>query len=253
MICAGATALIPLYLSGELDEPRAREFAKHIQNCPECAREVSLQMAMDARLRAAVLAEPVDSRIIEARVLQNIAAGSKDRRRTWRGGLAAAAILVVGVSVGYTGYRGYRAIRPSQPSEEFAAAARDHHTEVVDGQPRKWRMDLVSVSDLALREGVSNAMIRAIAPAGYHFRQARLCKLHGTLYLHLVYADTTGDQNVSVFLDGQEPGRAEKIYAASVGAENVAGFQNGHIRAVIVTDQSGDAAVRFARFAASVI
>jgi hypothetical protein len=252
MNCADATALIPLYLSGELGgeqgESRLREFGKHLQHCEECAREVSLQMAMDARLRAAVLADAVDSRATEVRVLRSIAAGSAQRRRAWSLALAAAAVVAVGAAI----FAGYGEVSARNAVRLVAAAAKDHRIEIVDGQPRRWQTDLASINELALREGISSAMIPAIAPAGYYFREAKLCRLDGAVYLHLVYSDGTGSRKVSVFLDGEDSSY-EKIYGVTVGAEHVAGFENGHCRVVIVTDQAGDAALRFAQYAARVI
>ena len=258
MTCADAAALIPLYLTGELDSgelsgSRTREFAEHTQSCVECAREVSRQMALDARLRAAVLAEPVDSSAIESRVMARIEAGNASQTKAWRWSAAAAAIaavLVLGLTIGYTGYR---AMVPPKATGVFAAAARDHRMEIVDRQPRRWRTDLASVNDLAAREGISTGIVSKIAPAGYRFQQAKLCKLDGVLYLHLVYSDSSGAKNFSVFLDGQDQHHVEEIYASRLGAEHVAGFETDRLRAVIVTDQSGDAALTFARFAASVI
>jgi hypothetical protein len=203
-------------------------------------------MAMDARLRAAVLADAVDSRAVGARVLHSIAAKSAHRPRVFRWALATAAVLALGVT-------GYRSLLTAKANGTFVAAAKDHHTEVIDKSPRKWRSDLVAVDQLAVREGVSSAMIQAIAPPGYHFEQARLCRLDGTVYLHLVYSDAAGKRDFSVFLDGKDRSHDEKIYAASIGAEHVAGFEDGHVKAVIVTDQSGDSALRFAQYAVSVI
>jgi len=240
---------MPLYFTGELDEARAREFAKHTQSCPECARELSRQMAVDARLRAAVLAEPADTAAIESRVKQSIAAQATSRRSARRWALtavAAAAVVVIG-------YAGYWALLPPKPSPAFAAAARDHHMEIVEGQPRRWRTDIASVSDLAAREGISTAAISRIAPPDYHFQQARLCRLDGVIYLHLVYSDNTGTRTFSMFLNGQNQNHVGKVYASSLGAEHVAGFEDGHVTAMVVTGQAGDAALKIARFAASAI
>jgi anti-sigma factor RsiW len=255
MICSDVSSLIPLYLTGELDEARARELNRHMRDCAECASEVSQQAAFDARLRAAVLAEPVDSKPVETRVLQTIAA--EKRPGTWRWGLTAAGIAAALVA-GVTGVLGYRAAFSHNfatvATGAVAAAARDHRMEIVDRQPRRWRTDLASVNELAAREGISTAMIAAIAPADYHFQEGKLCKLDGQIYLHLVYSDLTGKRNFSLFLDRQNDGTGKKaIYSASLGAECIAGFAKDRHNAMVVTDQSPDAALQFARFAASVI
>jgi anti-sigma factor RsiW len=181
--------------------------------------------------------------------MQAIAAEKTSHAQTRRWALtasAAAAVLVIG-------FAGYRAMLPPKTSGAFAAAALDHHAEIVQGQPRRWRTDSASVSELAARKGISSAMISRIAPAGYQFQEAKLCRLDGIVYLHLVYADAAGNRKFSVFLNGQDQRRIEKVYASRVGAEHVAGFEDGHVKAMVVTDQSGDAALKFAQFAASVI
>jgi anti-sigma factor RsiW len=252
MTCSDVTSLIPLYLSGELEDDGAREFHRHVRNCANCAREISEHATLDSRLRADVLAEPVDSRAVEAHVRQFIAAETSSRATAWRWGFAGAGIAAVAVM----GVFGYRAAFPhSVPaSGTFAAAAEDHRMEIVEKQPRRWRTDLTSVSELAAREGISTSMISAIAPPDYHFQEGKLCRLDGRIYLHLVYSDSTGNRNYSVFLDGQSSsGGRRGVYSSNVGAEHVAGFESGPLKAMVVTDQSEEAARQFARFAASVI
>jgi anti-sigma factor RsiW len=245
MTCSDAASLIPLYLTGELDEARTHEFLRHTHVCADCAREASEQAAFDARMRAAILSEPVDPAAVERRVVQKIAAEKATRTRRW--GFAAAGIAAL-LTIGVYGYF----FRPGA-TRTLAAAARDHRLEIEDHQPRKWRTDLVSVTEVAAREGISTSEITRLAPASYHFEEGKLCLLNGRLYLHLVYADAAGDRKVSVFLDGRNQHTGMPVNTSTFGAENVAGFSTGSVTAMVVTDQSRDAAREFARYAAAAI
>src|SRR5579872_5400060 len=61
MNCADIVALSPLYLSGELDEVRAKEFQAHLISCASCCRELGLQAELDARLRNCIFAADVST------------------------------------------------------------------------------------------------------------------------------------------------------------------------------------------------
>jgi hypothetical protein len=131
----------------------------------------------------------------------------------------------------------------------YAAAARDHRIEIVELQPRKWLTDRAAIAAMAQREGVPDSAIDRIEPAGYRLARAKLCFLDGRIFLHLVYASDAG--RLSVFLRPAD--RIEAVHAERHGAEYAAGFQDRKVNAVFVTEQSGDAVVRFARSAAAVI
>jgi anti-sigma factor RsiW len=237
MNCAAVLNLAPLYLTGELEPERAGEVAAHIRDCASCAWELGQQRALDALVRETVLAEMVDSSRVERKV--RVVIGTPVRRspaRKWFALAGLAAVLLLAVFL-------MRA-RPV-----YAAAAKDHRLEIVELQPRHWSTDRASIAALAQREGVPDSAIDGIAPAGYHLAQGKLCFLDGKIFLHLVYADDAG--RVSVFLRPAD--RVEAVHAESDGAEHVAGFQDRTVSALFVTEQAGDAAVRFARSAAAVI
>jgi anti-sigma factor RsiW len=238
MNCAAVLNLAPLYLTGELEPERAGEVAAHIKNCASCAWELGQQKALDAVVRETVLAEDVDSSRVEhsVRLVVGEAVGPGSARR-WMFAMAGlAAVLLLAVFL-------MRA-RPV-----YAAAATDHRLEIVELQPRQWSTDRTAIAALAQRQGVSEAAIDRIAPAGYHLAQGKLCFLDGKIFLHLVYASDAG--KVSVFLRPAD--RVEAVHAERHGAEYAAGFQDRNVSAVFVTEQSGDAAMRFAKSAAAII
>jgi anti-sigma factor RsiW len=247
MNCAAVLNLAPLYLAGELEPERASEVAEHIKGCASCAWELGQQKALDAVLREAVLTEEVDSSRVEHNVRlavgSTVGAVSEPRSvRRWvfaLAGLAAALLLAV-------------FLMRARPV--YAAAAEDHRLEIVELRPRQWSTDRASIAALAQHQGVSDSVIDRIAPAGYHLAQGKLCFLDGKIFLHLVYAngvDETKPGKLSVFLRPAD--RIEAAHTERHGAEHVAGFQDQKLSALFVTEQSGDAAMRFARSAAAVI
>jgi hypothetical protein len=193
-------------------------------------------------LRAAVLAEDVDSSRVERNVRLVVGdprglPASRASGMRWMFALAgvAAALLVV--------------VFLMRARPVYAAAAVDHRLEIVELQPRQWSTDRTAIAALAQRQGVPDSTIDRIAPAGYRLAQGKLCFLDGKIFLHLVYASDAG--KVSVFLRAAD--RVEAVHAESHGAEHVAGFQDQRLSALFVTEQSGDAAIRIARSAQAVI
>ena len=238
MNCAAVLNLAPLYLTGELDPERASEVALHIKDCAPCARELVQQKAFDSMLRETMLAEHVDSARVEHNV--RLVVGEQSRQgspRRWM--LAVASLAAVSLL----------AVFLTKARPVYAAAAKDHRLEIVELQPRQWSTDRTAIAGMAQRQGVPDSAIDHIAPAGYHLAQGKLCFLDGRVFLHLVYADDLG--RVSVFLRPAD--RVEAVHAENHGAEHVAGFQDRKLSALFVTEQAGDAAVRFARAAAAVI
>jgi hypothetical protein len=237
MNCAAVLNLAPLYLTGELEPERADEVAAHITDCASCAWELGQQKALDAVLRETVLAEEVDSSRVEHNV-RLVVGEPVGPAPLWRwfavAGVAAALLLAV-------------FLMRARPV--YAAAAKDHRLEIVELQPRRWSTDRVSIAAMAQRQGVPDSVIDGLAPAGYHLAQGKLCFLDGKVFLHLVYANNAGA--LSVFLRPAD--RIEGVHAERHGAEHVAGFQDQKLNAVFVTEQPGDAAVRFAKSAAAVI
>lgn len=239
MNCTNVLELAPLYLTGELEPGRAEQVSAHLEACPSCAREIAQQRTFDSLLRRSVLAEPADSSRVERSVRQIIA---NESRRRWLGVAGIAAALLLAALGTWVALR-QRAI------PVYAAAARDHRIEIVDGQPRQWFTDRTSIGSLARAQGVPDSAIDAMAPAGYRLEKGKVCRLDGQLFLHLVYVN--GAANFSIFL--RRAGGGGRWHTESRGAEHVAGFEEHQLAALVVTEQGGDAAERVARSAASVL
>ena len=239
MNCTDVLEFAPLYLSGELDPARGEQFRVHLRVCPSCAHKMEEQKAFDSLFRESVLADPVDSASIERRVWHAIAGES---RRRWLAGTAVAATLLLGALA-------IRTAMAPQITPIFTAAARDHHVEIVDAQPREWLTNRNQIGALAGGQGVSLSTLDAIGTAGYHLQRIRLCFLNGRLFLHLVYINGSG--NLSVYLRRDKGLR--NLHTEIHGPEYVAGFQGHQLMALVVTNQSGTAAERLARSAAAIL
>jgi anti-sigma factor RsiW len=255
MNCTDISELAPLYIAAELDSQRAAEFDAHLKTCPTCMAELETQARLDARFREALLADEVDvSRVnrrirelIAAEPLAGTAAPVRPKLSRWMTaamGVAAAFLLLAA---------GYLLI-PGRVARVYADAATDHRTEVVEQQPRHWITDPAAIAALGEKLGISDAVPSELR-SGYHLERAKICRLDGRFYLHLVYSD--GSQEFSLFLrprDGQQLSGSIRgvangrfLRASSAGSEHMASFETSHLTAVVATDQPAGAALHFAK------
>ncbi len=240
MNCADVVTLSPLYLAGELDPSRAAEFQTHLETCPACARAIASQTELDARLREAVLAQDPDPASVNRRIRMRIA---HPRWIIRAAGIAAALLLA---SLGYTVWSNGRV------SQLYSDAALDHRREVIDHKQRTWATDRAAIDGLAQRHGLSASVLARLAFPGYRLDRGKLCRLAGRVYLHLVYSN--GSSEFSVFLR-QPSGEPvpNTLQSADRGEEHLASAKTDILAAVVVTDQSTDAARQFAGLTASIL
>lgn len=249
MNCEDVSMLTPLYLAGDLDPVRMELFSAHVNSCQACACELGQQAAFDASLRTGILAENIDTTRIDRHIRRLIAPPTASHNtRRWLLAAAGMTALVLAAVLGIW-------VFAFRTKPVYAAAARDHRWEIVDGQPRKWLTNRAAIAALAERQGVSDSLIAAVAPAGYRLVEGKLCRLDGRIFLHLVYAN--GLANFSVFLRRPDSkaavGTNREIVVATQGSEHIAGFDDAQLSALVVTEQSGNAALVFVRSAAAVL
>jgi anti-sigma factor RsiW len=244
MNCETITEWRPLFLSGELGAASAKAFNEHIQTCETCAAELERQVRLDALLREAVSSEEIDTSALDQRVRRQIASRRRLVSMRWA---ALAATIAALLLIAALGSRHWAA--PATP-QICADAATDHLKEVTQGKPRKWLSDARAITELAERNGVPGSTVVALAPAGYHLDRGKLCRLDGRVFLHLVFAGE--GREFSTFLRREsKPGRP--LLAADSGLEHVAFLQTGQFTAVVVSEQSSQAALSHARFVAGVL
>jgi anti-sigma factor RsiW len=258
MNCTDTMTLLPIYISGELDRARAAELAAHLECCPACAQEMASQREMDTLLRAGVLADDVSAAEVDHWVRERIApAPPRLLAVALRWQLVAAAIVTLLLIAGVA----YRAFLTSKPASLYSDAARDHRSEVIFRQPRRWLVSEAAIEKLAEQRGVSPAAVASLAPTGYRPEHAKLCRLDGRIFLHLVYTD--GTHEFSVFLRQRDsdamPGKpldtvnGRQLYRADFGDEHLGCFETDRLSAMVVTNQPGQAALTLARRAAAAL
>jgi len=262
--CNDLGRLAPLYITGELDEWQAAEFDEHLRSCPACLRELELQSRLDARLREVVLAEESNAARVDSRVRQLIAAESErqippqhaPRSRRWASAaiaIAAAAIVLAAV--------GYRTLVGTSVARVYADAAWDHGVEVVDRQPRPWLTDPAQIAELAEKQGISPSAVTALDSGGYRLERGKLCFLDHRIFLHLVYSDDVREFSVylrprdakALTASVREISNGEPLCTSDLGNEHVASVETPQLTALVVTNQSSDAALNFARFVSAVL
>lgn len=230
MTCTDIHELAPLWHSGELEAARRTAFNAHLAGCPACQGEVREQADSDRYLRESIAAEPLETKALEGRVMGLIA---NERRRRWfvaGGALAAAAALVavVAMTVEHN--------RPVPPNPVvFAAAAHDHLIEVVQQAPRHWRSQPTELADLETSQGISDADVKGLEATGYRLERAKICRLGGARYMHLVYARNGREFSVYLQVRG---GAALPEADGNEGKLQLSSFTGARVQAVIVTDQS---------------
>jgi hypothetical protein len=262
--CRDIAELAPLHLTGELEALEAADFSAHLEGCPSCAEEMERQAYFDARLREIVLADDTNVTSIDRRVRLQIAADSRSGIRVTRSPMIArrwtAAAIGIAAALLLFGF-GYHNLFGRHLAAVYAAAATDHRLEVVEMQPRPWSSGSAQIEALGAGHGIPAPAISALASGSYHLDRAKVCMLDGRVFLHLVFSD--GAQEFSVYLrqrdssslPGQvrETANGKSLHTSDLNHEYVASFETAQLTFVVVTNQSGDAALHFARFASSVL
>jgi hypothetical protein len=205
--------------------------------------EMERDELMDAQLRAVILAEAMDTAALDASIRKQIAA-EINRRSVQRGKWIAAAGLAAMLAIAMGGYW----FMPNRgPAAMCADAAMDHRAEVIEHQRRNWLADAAAIDALAARRGLSTPAAEAMAPAGYRLERGKLCRLGGRVFLHLVYSN--GAREFSFYLrdsapSGPFPGSARAMGALNfeLGSEHVAQVRSLRFTALVVTDESQEAA-----------
>jgi hypothetical protein len=261
--CTDILRLAPPYITGELEPELYADFDAHLKTCRACMEQVHAQSRLDARLRDAVLAQETNVTEVDRRVRELIAAGeeaspvsktrSSLRRRAARlVGVAAALVLLAA---------GYSILVSAPVSRVYAEAAKDHQIEIVEQQPRPWLTDPAQIGSLAEQQGIAPDAVTRLASGNYRLVQGRLCFLGYRIFLHLVFSN--GGREFSVYLrqrDGMHlPGpvrgtvNGRPLCATDVNRKHIASIETDQLIAVAVSDESSDAGLNFAHFAASVL
>ena len=232
MNCEDIEKLSPLWHTGELEPARQTAFDTHVATCQDCADALRSQISVDSSLRDVVLAvDPhlqQSARRIETRVAAEIA-GERSRRWLFPSIAAAAAAIAAVIFIAI----------PRPPAKVdarvLADASRDHTVEVIQNAPRHWRTDPSEIAAIVASQGVSAADVKALEATGYRLDRAKICRVAGLPYLHLVYAKAGREFSVYMRKKSDQP-LPDALSVA--GSLQVASFSRGRVQAVVVTEAS---------------
>jgi len=268
MDCNQVADLAPLYLSGELDRERAGVIDAHLRSCPSCMRELESQAHLDARMREVIAGEHVDASAVERWIRARISMEPRSKiapmslrspaqphRRRWVASVAAVAAALLLIAAGY------RVLLGQHVAPVYAAAAQDHHLEVVNHAPRSWLFERAAISALAEGQGIPAAVPFALSSGPYRLERAKLCFLDGRIFLHAVYTDGTREFSVYFRVRGAQalPGSPREIdngrilHTSTLGSEQVASLQTKDLTVMVVSDRYSGDALQVARFAADAL
>lgn len=226
--CERIHALADAYLDNELNADRAMEFARHLKECPQLARLISMRQQLRNRVRSAartIVAPPG----LETRIR---AAVDRPRRQLLPGWpvLALAAALLITVGVGTSWRNGaFRftpesqqayvdSLRPGLAPAMQVGLQQHIHCTVY----RKLTSPYPTLAEMAQELGPGNAdlipvMQRAL-PADFRVILAHRCNYHGRIYLHIAASD--GRHLVSLLVTDRASGEAFENDLHAVAAEN---------------------------------
>lgn len=225
--CAGIRMRAPLYVSGEMDAEEHDAFAAHLAKCSACAAKIAEDRNLDATLRLALGGFAPDTGRLEQTLRRRISVDRRRRHQAWAGAIAATLALLAGGALAWA--------RWTRPPQWYAGAALDHRTEVIDRQPRRWRSTDTELAGLAAQNGLQLGQVTAMAAAGYRLERAKICGIDGGRMLHLVFS--SGTRRYSVFIS-PHLGPVEMVRTIRRGAEQIAGFETGHFRGLVVSEGS---------------
>ena len=193
---------------------------------------------LDQRLRAAILAEQIDTSSLERSIRKRM---RRPRVALWLAGVAACIAILIAAF-----------FRPQTPLL-CVAAAQDHRREIMEREPRPWLTEIAAIQSLAEKQGVPGSAIAALGTTGYHLERARLCFLKKQIFLHLVYTKDAEEFSVYLRPRGSDSPFDGSVRQASVGAEDLAYFETDRLTAVFVDERSKAQAAAFARAGARVL
>ncbi len=198
---------------------------------------------IDEQLRAAILAEPLDTAWLDARILAQLGRSqyeSRIQRGKWIAAIGIAALLAIAVG-------GYFFLPNRGNAAMCADAARDHRLEVVERSQRRWLTDVAAVDALATKQGFSARSTAALAVPGYRVARGKLCRLGGRVFLHVVYSD--GAREYSFYL--RDSAAEDLAPTVDLDSEHVVPVPNRRYTALVVTDESRATALEIARVTAA--
>jgi anti-sigma factor RsiW len=199
--CRKTREFLELYLDSELEAVPTQHVAAHLGRCASCRRELEILRSQNELLTRSVKSVEYDTRSLRA----SIEAATTGRRRfrlpgrvlprlpAWSIVSASVVIVAVAALLFLPGLIGVTVADPL-----YRAAADNHRACVADPAAPDWVRSRPAIDGLA----ASYLGGKRQAPAtigGYRLTHARVCRLHGEDFLHLVY-ETREGREASLFI-----------------------------------------------------
>ena len=197
MACSQTLALLHGYLDGELDAVRSAEFERHLENCSQCAAQLSAQESLRTALKSAQLYEKAPAGLAQkiGRQIDAAAKTTETPRPFWAAGwlqwwrmTTALATAVIVASVAYLGVTKLLAVR-NGPQTAIVAEAVDAHIRSL--QPGHLA-DVISTDQHTVKPWFDGKLdyippVKDEAENGYPLMGGRLDALGGRSVAALVY------------------------------------------------------------------
>ena len=264
-LCEAAARFMDSCVKSGPSPEAGAEVLRHIQECPDCARESALRSRVTERLKAAVQGQP-EAGGLETEIRRSV---RRQRRRTpgpqlWMWRLAATAAVVVACIGGLASYH-FGHLRFTAESQDAYIAdisagvarilqvgLRDHvHCAVFQKLPQQPPSAATMVADLGPEYGELASLVQARVPGEYVVVTGHRCSYRGRQYVHLVLRG--GSQVLSLVIarktpgesferDGLAPVLAETgvpIYKGGIQRFAIAGFETREHLVYLVSDLGG--------------
>ena len=196
MRCELVGSLLHSYFDGELSDPRATEYERHLQHCADCAAALSEQELLRHRLQLAQLYElaPValeHTMRRDLRLLSSSSAGPQSLLWQWLAAAAALVLITLGVS----------RVNPDHSSYDYRAGeiVDVHRRSLLPGQ----ETGIASSNEQVVRQWFEDRLrlalpVRNFADEGFALQGGRLDDVEGHSMAALVYVG--GGHLINVFM-----------------------------------------------------
>jgi anti-sigma factor (TIGR02949 family) len=253
--CERVAEALDIYLDRELPADEMNAIAKHLEQCPDCARELGERQAFRARLRAAARSTPVPADLVSGIDRRLNARARHGFLHPGMMALAAAAMLAVcigawRVEFNHPDQNAYLQQVSTGVARIMRVGLNDHvHCAVF----RKYPAQPPSLEHMTQLLGRQYADLEPIfaahIPPGVKVVLAHQCSFRGRRYVHLIARD--GTRLISLVIARRQEGEAfendlravaeeggEAMYSAGAPQFSIAGFETPAHLVYLVSDLS---------------
>ncbi|MCH7870968.1 MAG: zf-HC2 domain-containing protein [Planctomycetes bacterium] len=185
MNCSEIRDYLFAFLDSELDAPLSIELQRHLDRCPECAREAEIERSVGRRLAAALGVDRADvvgldgsvRRVMRMDGAEDASAAVVRRSSGWRYASAAAILLAVGAASWHFMVRSSSSHAPER-FVDLMVSDLEHFLE--EGKPLQFASaDPAAVSSWLLTATSFPVSLPSTASCSYELLGGRKCKIDG--------------------------------------------------------------------------